>query len=83
MSVGNESDENQYRFLTIVVLQALLMHHLMGSLISVVITYTGIAVCQYFVHEELSLDAVTFMLVWLSVSLLSTLAMYMVMSSIG
>lgn len=83
MCVTNEFAENQYGFLTIVVLQALLMHHLVGSLISVFIAYTGYSVCQYFVYGVLSYETVIFKVVWLSVQLLSTMAIYMIMSSIG
>ena len=83
LCVENEFTENQYCFLTIVVLQELLMHHVSGSLISVFLTYTGFTVGQYFVHGGVSLDAVIFKVVWFMVQLLSTLAIYMLMSAIG
>ena len=83
LCVENEFNENQYCFLTIVVLQALLMHHVSGSLISVFITYTSFTTGQYFVHGGVSLDAVILKVVWLMVQLLSTLAIYMLVSAIG
>ena len=83
LRVANEYDEDQYRFLVITIAQGMFMHHIHGGLISVILTYVSFLMFHWLFIGSIDGQVVFMKLLWMSLQLLSTMAVHMLISAFG
>ena len=83
LRVANEYDEDQYRFLVIIVVQEMFMHHVHGGLISVILTYASFLAFHSLLLGRLDAHVVFMKLLWMALQSLSTMAVHLLISAFG